>query len=228
MKIITPTTINKIIWEGSLKPLGDVSVKDGAQTARVTLGEPVSWPVEQVLKGETVEPWTPPSEDQRYMLVRLACTLHPPDDDLARYSEATLTTFLRACSGTGSVLVHDLYPKNITAANQDISRVCLGTDMKFSEAIQKNGAEIVFQKAFPVVQAYGLGETHPYWRFCHHDEYPLIGAFFVYFVLAAPGDGIGIALGIELITMLQTRFGSIRLGLPEDAYAHIFQTISLL
>jgi hypothetical protein len=89
------------------------------------------------------------------------------------------------------------------------------------------GAKFEFQKAFPAVQAYGLGESHPYWRFHHHDEHPLVDTFFVYFVLAAPVDGIGIALGIELITLLQTRLGSIRLGLPEEAYAYIFRTISL-
>ena len=231
MNIITPTKIDKILWEGSLKLIGDSSATEVLHTARVTLGEPVSWPVERVLKGETVTPWMPPSKDQRYVLARLACMLHPLEDEGTRYSEATLTTFLRACSGTGPVVAYDLYPKNITAENKEKCCIRLGTDLKFSETMQaelpKVGAEIEFQKASPIVQAYGLGESHPYWRFRHHDEHPLFGTFFVYFVLAVPIDGIGIALGIELITLLQTRFGSIRLGLPEDAYAYIFRTISL-
>ena len=79
MRIITPTEIERVAWEGYLEPLGEV-FKAHTIRSRVTLGEPAWWPAEQALEKETGKQWVPPSGDRRYTLVRLACTLHPLPD----------------------------------------------------------------------------------------------------------------------------------------------------
>ena len=52
MRIITPTEIDNVAWEGCLEPLGEV-FKDVRSLPRVTLGEPSWWPAEQAMESET-------------------------------------------------------------------------------------------------------------------------------------------------------------------------------
>jgi len=230
MRIITPTEIEHVVWEGVLEPVGEV--KRGAESARVTIGEPAAWSVEEAMEAETGKTWTAPAGDQRYKLVRLVFTLHPPEDSRTRYTEATLSAYLRPRNGSGTVFAHDLYPQRITAAgNKSKFSVGLGADLKFTEAIQaglpKAGFEIEFQQVFPVVQSYGLGESSPYWRFSHHSANPLIGCLSVYIVLAVSGKTNNVEIGIELVATQETKFGFIRLGLPEEARAYILRTIEV-
>ncbi len=117
MKIITPTEIEQVAWEGTLAPLG-ATFKDPVPLPRVTIGEPAFWSAEQALEGETGKKWSPPATGERYTLVRLACTLHPPDSSRTRYAEATLTADLRPRQGERLIVAHDLYPQRLTAEDK--------------------------------------------------------------------------------------------------------------
>jgi hypothetical protein len=128
------------------------------------------------------------------------------------------------------VVAHDLYPQRLTAETKGKFTVGLGPDLKFAEVFEASlfevGAEIEYRKAFPIIQGYGLGESRPYWQFAHHAANPLLGCQSVYAVLAAPQDAGGVRLSVELIATLETRFGGIiRVGLPEEARAHVSRMI---
>lgn len=228
MRIITPAEIERVAWEGDLKPLGE-TFRGPTSLSRATLGEPAWWSAEQAMEGETGKTWTPPAGDRRYALVRLACTLHPPAEAQTRYTEATLTVYLRPRQGAGTVVAHDLYPQRLTAEDKGKFTVGLGPDLKFAKTFEvsllKVGAEIEYHKVFPVIQGYGLGESRPYWQFAHHAAHPLLGCQSVYVVLATPGDAGGVQLSLELTATTETRWGMIRLGLPEEAQAHLSRAI---
>jgi len=226
MRIITPTEIESedVAWEGYLEPLGE-TFKSGVSRPRVTLGKPKWWPAE-ALKAETGQDWSPPADDRRYTLLRLACTLHPPGDPRTRYTEATLDAYLAPRYGAGSVVAHDLYPQRLSADEQAKFSVGLGPDLKFAKLLEAKlfevGAEIEYHKAFPVIQSFGLGESHPYWRFAHHAANPLQGSQFVYAVLDAPGETEDVRLSISLVATLETRYGGlIRVGSPEEVRAYV-------
>src|SRR5450755_1173204 len=102
MHIETPTTIDQIAWEGNLVSLGQ-SFAGSDTAAHVTLGEPVWWPAEQAMANETGKTWTPPTDARQYTLVRLACTLYPSTDARIRFTEATLTLYLRPKTGDSTV-----------------------------------------------------------------------------------------------------------------------------
>ena len=230
MRIITPTEIEHVAWEGYLEPLTE-AYKGDTPSPRVTLGEPAWWPAEKAMEGETGKKWTPPAGDRRYTLLRLACTLHPPGAPRARYTEARLSAYLRPRhSGlAGTVVAHDLYPQRLTADDKGKFTIGLGPDLKFTPAFEASlfevGAEIEIHKAFPVIQGFGLGESRPYWQFAHHEARPLLGCQSVYAVLDAPQHAGGVRLSVELVATLQTRYGPIRVGLPEEARAHVSRTI---
>lgn len=61
------------------------------------------------------------------------------------------------------------------------------------------------RKAFPVIQAFGLGEhllaVH------HHATYPLVGCQSVYVVVAAPKNAQGVRLSVEFVAAVETRWG---------------------
>ncbi len=76
-----------------------------------------------------------------------------------------------------------------------------------------------------MIQGFGLGERRPYWRFAHHSANPLLGSQCVYLVVAAARDAGDVQIGIELVATLETRYGPIRVGLPEQAQAQISRTI---
>ena len=228
MRITTPTEIAQVAWEGELEPLGEV-YKSAALRPRVTLGEPAWWPAEQALEKETGKPWSPPAGGRHYTLLRLACTLHPPGEARARYSEAALGLYLRPQrAASGPVVAHDLFPQRITVERTTTLKTGLGPDLKFAELVDISlfevGAEIEFHQAFPVVQGYGLGESRPYWQFAHHEAHPLLGCQSVYAVLDAPEDAGGVRLSVELVATLDTGFGPIRVGLPGEVRAYVGRT----
>jgi hypothetical protein len=236
MRIITPTEIEHVAWEGHLEPLGE-TFKGTESLPRVTLGEPVWWPAEQAMEGETGVKWTPPlrqaqdiaAGDRRYTLLRLACTLHPPAEARTLYKEVTLTAYLRPRHDVGRVVAHDLYPQRLTVEEKGTFKVGLGPDLKFAGLVDVSllelGAEIEYQQVYPVIQGYGLGESRPYWQFAHHEAHPLLGCQSVYAVLDAPEDAGGVRLSVELIAKGETRWGPITVGLPQEAQAHLSRTI---
>ena len=228
MRLITPTVIEQVAWEGYLEPLG-ATFRSATGLPRVTLGEPVAWSA-QALESETGKKWSPPLGDRRYSLLRLACTLHPLDDSRAHYTETTLTAHLRSRDGIGHVLAHDLYPQRVTAETKGKTSLTLKPDFKFAQVIEfapgEAGVEIEHHDVFPVIQAYGLGESQPYWKFDQHPAHPLIGCQSVYLVLAAPSDSGAVRLSVELIATVESRFGPLRVGLPQDARASLSRVIA--
>jgi hypothetical protein len=232
MQLVTPSAIQHVAWEGTLEPVEGAAVKALALTPLplVTIGEPVAWDAAQALEVQTGQHWSPPlggpDGPRHYTLVRLDCTLHPPQDAYAhmRYSEATLTAYLRPRDGVRPVIAYDVYPQRITATDTQNLSLKLGPDLKFGP-VNVNLAEvkvdIQHHNTFPVIQAYGLGESKPYWQFATHATRPLLGCQSVYMVMAAPQDAHGVRVLVELIATLETRFGPLRLGLPQSASAHV-------
>jgi len=221
MRIVTPTEIERVAWAGYLEPLGQTFRI--ADLPRLTLGEPTIWPPE-ALESETGKKWSPPASDRRYALLRLACTLHKPDDPRTRYTEATLAADLHPLQGAGSVIAHDLYPQRVTATSSSKSVLALKPDFQFYDvglSLGEVGVEIEHHNAFPVIQAFGLGESRPYWQFARHEASPLLGCQSVYVVLAAPKDS-GVRLEIELTVRMETRYGPIRVGLPDEVRARVY------
>lgn len=126
-------------------------------------------------------------------------------------------------------MAHDLFPQRLTADSKRKFTLGLGPDLKFAQAFEAKlanvGAEIEYQQAFPVIQGFGLGESRPYWQFSHHAANPLLGCQSVYLVVAAPTGADGVRLSIELTAELQTRFGPLRVGPPQEAQANLSWTI---
>jgi hypothetical protein len=230
MRIITPTEIEQVAWEGTLEPQG-AAFKDPAALPKVTIGEPTFWAAEQALAGETGKRWSPPGDGKRYTLVRLACTLHPPAAPRTRYAEATLTATLSPRGGARLIVAHDLYPLRATADSKRTYTVKLSPALKFADAVDAKlgeaGAEIEYHHVFPVIQGFGLGERQPYWRFAHHAASPLLGSQSVYLVVAAPRDAGDVQVAVALVANVETRFGPFRAGLPESAQAYVVRTIAV-
>lgn len=225
MRIVTPTEIEEIAWDGYLEPPGD-RMRSLEPLPRVTLGEPAWWPAEVALEAETGQTWTPPRPGRHYTLLRLALTLHPPEERRTVYTEATLRAYLRAARGHGApVVAHDLFPRRTTAERKGTISLGLGPDLKFGGlaevSVGEVGAEIEFHRVYPVVQAFGLGEPGPYWRFAHHGSNPLLGCQSVYAVLDAPKDAGGVRLSVELVATLETRTGPLRVKVPDEAHANL-------
>ena len=194
------------------------------------MGEPVWWPAEQALKNETGKEWAPPAGGRRYTLVRLSCTLHPLEESRTRYTEVTLTVYLRPRSAVGTVVAHDLCPLRETAETKGKFTVSLGPELKFAPStdvkLGEIGAEIEFRKVFPVIQAFGLGESQPYWQFKNDATVPLLGSQSVYLVVAAPEQAGGVRLSVELVATVETRYGPVRVGLPTEARTHLSKLVS--
>lgn len=230
MRIITPEEIEQAAWEGALASAAVSFSKGVTAGPRVTIGEPVWWPAEQALKSETGKEWARPAGGRRYTLVQLSCTLHPPAEARTRYTEVTLTAHLRPHLAGGTAIAHDLYPQRVTAERQGKFTVDLGPELKFGPTtnlkLGEVGAEIEFRRVFPVIQAFGLGESQPYWQFKADATAPLLGSQSVYLVVAAPEQAGGVRLDIDLVATLETRFGPIRVGLPEEARTHLNWEIS--
>ena len=228
MRIVSPTEIERVAWEGALEPLGE-AFRSSTALPRVTLGEPACWPPAQALESQTGKAWSPPAGDRRYTLVQLTCTLHPPPERRTHYSTATLTAYLSPRYGSGRAWAHDLYPRRLAEESKTTFSIALGPDLKFAEAFELSlleaGAEVEVHKAFPVIQGYGLGESRPYWRFARYAAHPLQGCQSVYLVLSAPPAAEGVRLTLELVAELETRYGPIRAGLPEEARAHVSRVV---
>ena len=208
LTITTPTTIEEVAWEGILEPTGE-AYRD-TDVPRVSLAEPKSWTLDNdAMKSKTGEDWISPDDQKRYKLLRLAFTLHELKDKRSRYTEATLRAYLKP---PAKVLAHDLYPRRVNAEDsKKTASIELGPSLKFSEAVSlsgpKAGVKIELQPISPVVQAFGLGESNPYWTYKDSKRNQLIGSLFVYLVLEAPKEMERVDLGIELEAAMESRFG---------------------
>jgi hypothetical protein len=228
MKIITPTELEKIAWEGELDTQIDMFKGPGVK-ARVAIGEPVSWPAEQAVQSQTGQAWSPPSGDRRYTLVRLALNLYPAGDAHIYYTQATFTAFLRPKNGAQPVIALDLYPQRLTAETRGKFNLTLKPELKFASLLDASllalGAEIETIQVFPLIQAFGLGEAKPSWQFTGSPANPLLGCQSVYLVVSAPADSGGVRLSLELTARLETRYGPLQLSMPQAARTNLSRLI---
>lgn len=229
MRIATPTEIESAAWEGALEPMVE-TYSEITPSLRVTLGEPAWWSAEQIMENVGGKKWVSPSGHRRYVLLRMACALHRPTDARTGYVEATFTMYLRPRQGAQPVVAYDLYPQDLAAETRGKFTVGLGEALKFSAPTGSGpedvGVEIEYHQVFPVIRGYGLGESSPYWQFARDDRERLLGCQNFYVVLDVPREAGGVQLNVELIATLETRWGAITVGLPEEAYPHTSRMIS--
>jgi len=55
MRIVTPTEIDRVAWEGYLEPLGQTF--RSASLPRVTPGEPEGWPAAEAMESRLGKKW---------------------------------------------------------------------------------------------------------------------------------------------------------------------------
>jgi len=226
MQIITPVSIEHVAWEGELAAPSIVYTTGGASRPVISIGQPEVWPVGKALESETGKKWVPPLGDAKYWLVRLACTLREPPRP-AEITEATQTLFLRPqphSAGEKSAYAQNLFPQRLGVEDKSTFTFGLGPELGFVDGssikVGELGATIEYRKVFPVIQAYGLGESAPSWVFKPHSAYPLVGSQFVYAVLVARAPATGLRTHIEVTVTTQSAFGPVKYGLPEEAHQH--------
>lgn len=223
MLIITSSEIEAVAWEGELLlPNVTMSGVRGPKPI-VTIGQPEVWPVDKALESETGKKWIRPLGDAKYWLVRLACTLRKPPDRVA-ITEATQTLFLRPLpnsAGEKSAYAQNLFPQRLGVEDKSIFNFTLGPELGFADGSSikagELGATIEYRKVFPVIQAYGLGESSPSWVFKPHAANPLTGCQSVYAILVARAPATGLRGHIEVTVTTQTALGPIKYGTPQEA-----------
>ena len=236
MHIFTPVDIESVAWEGELVFPDTLRSADRPQPPVVTLGQHELWPAAEALEPEVGRKWTPPLGGADYWLLRLACTLRDSDGSpkVSRRPvvEATQSLYLRprnAGAGEGAAYAYSLFPDRLTVEDKAEFSVSLGPELTFISGLGikpgEIGATITYRKAFPVIQGYGAGEPSPSWVFKAHAAHPLAGSQFVYAVVAARTGAGGARASVELTATVDTRWGPVRLGLPETARANLSFTI---
>ena len=221
--LITPTTIERIAWEGELSSSTErYGSSDGA--TKVTLGQPTHW-TPQALEALTGTKWTAPANGRLHTLIRLDSTLHPPAAG-QRYREATLIAEMRPIGSDGRALAHDLLPQRKLAEEQGKFTIKLAPSFKFADGsgIEAGEASVEIQhhNVYPTIQAFGLGEDNPYWQFSRHDTQPLLGTQSVYLVASLPAAAVALRLKIALLATVESnRFGLSRLLTPDTANSQL-------
>jgi len=226
MLIITPAEIESVAWEGELWMSGVAKTAAGNPNPVLTIGQTEIWPVERALENETGKKWTPPLGDAKYWLVRLACTLRELPRGVV-ITEATQTLYLRPRpnnAGEKSAYAQNLFPQRLGVEDKSTFNFTLGPELGFADGssvkVGELGATIEYRKVFPVIQAYGLGESAPSWVFKPHTANPLMGCQSVYAVLVARSPATGLRGHIEVTVTTQSAFGPIKYGTPQEARQH--------
>lgn len=230
--IVTPLEIESVVWEGELVPSAATRGAGPAQRPVAAIGKHEVWPAAQALEAETGKKWTPPLGGADFWLVQWACTLREPGGS-PTIAEATQTLYLRphnpaagerAAGGGYAAYAYSLFPDRLTVEDQAEFSASLTPELKFSPVEVEAGglgAKIQYRKVFPVIQAYDVGTPTPYWVFKRHAAHPLAGSQFVYAVVAAQAGAGGVRGSVELVVTVESRFGPLRLGLPQEAMAHV-------
>ncbi len=227
MHFVTPSEIKSVAWEGELVAPAVAMGGRSPRSVVAALGQPEIWPAAQALEIETGRKWTPPLGGADFWLLRLACTLREPEGRPALTS-AEQRLFLRprnAAAGENAAYAHSLLPLRLGVEDKSEINASLGPELKFSEfglKVGEVGANIEYRKVFPAIQAYGLGQPSPWWKFRAHLAHPLAGSQYVYAVVAALDGAGGVRASVELVATVETSWaGLVRLGLPEEARAHL-------
>ena len=228
MHIITPDKIEKVAWEGELVASTlSMDWKGPRDSIVAAVGQPETWPAARALEPLVGQKWTPPLGGADFWLLRLACTLREPPGR-PTLTEAEQRLYLRPRNRQASrdtTYAYSLLPDRLSVEDKGEFNVKLGPELQFTSgagvSVGEIGATIQFRQVYPVIQSYGLGEPEAGWRFRAHRAFPLEGSQFVYAVIAARPGANGVRASVELIATIKTRFGPLRFGLPEEAYAHL-------
>ncbi len=232
MKIVTPTEIESVAWEGDLAaPTVSFGPKSPTRLT-ATIGKPAIWAVADALENEVGQKWTPPLGNADYWLVRLACTLRDPSG-MQTITAAQQRLYLRPQNHQAdddTTYALSLFPDRLGVEDKGEISASLGPEMKFAGGsefkVGQLGAKIECRKVFPVIQSYGAGESAPYWVFKPHAAHPIEGSQFVYAVVAAKAGSGGIQAYVELVATVEARLGGlIRLGTPEEVRPYTKFTI---
>jgi len=229
MRIVTPTEIESVAWEGELILPPTMMSAGHPERPVVTLGRPAIWPAGEALENEVGQKWTPPLGDADYWLVRLACTLREPPGR-PRIVEATETLYLRPQEGNGGeTYAYRLFPERGSVETKIEFSVKLDPELKFEGGLEVKpgeiGATIEYRRVYPVIQSYDAGQDAPYWVFRSHAAHPLDGTQFVYAVVVTkPAASVARAF-VSLTATVETRFARVRFGLPREAQARLDFTI---
>jgi len=232
MEITTPSAIPLVAWEGALEAPPVAMAPKGAAPVVVTIGRPEVWAAAEALQNEVHRPWTPPLGLEGAWLVRFACTLRAPGPP-GRITEARQNVYLtprHAAAPAGSAYAFSLFPERLTVEDsQPEFHFNLGPELTFASGagfkVGELGVKIQYRRVFPAIQSYGAGEPAPYWVFKPRALHPLEGTQFVYAVVAARVGAGGARGALEVIVTVEDRFGVFRLGLPEEARAHVGFTV---
>lgn len=226
---LDPQQADALAWDGALEPLGE-TMRSAPMPPRISLGQPAIWDAAAAVKSELGRDWTQPRADLAYVLVGLACTLHPLTDGDGRYATARLEAYLRPRYGPGPAFAHDLFPLRHTVQDKGKFTVGLTPELKFAQAIDAKLLEVGVEKehtaVYPVIQAYGLGEPNPYWEFQQHSQFPLQGSQKLYLLAAGPAD-VPLALRLNLVATVEyRRWGLIPYGPPQSATDRLTFTLT--
>lgn len=228
MRFVTPTEIESVAWEGELVAPAVAMHPKGGRAVVAALGHPEIWPAARALEAEVGQKWTPPLGGADFWLLRLACTLREPAGRPALVS-AEQRLFLRPrnpAASEGAAYAYSLFPERLGIEDKAQVAAKLGPELKFTSgagaSLGEIGATVEYRKVYPVIQAYGAGGPAPWWAFQAHPAHPLAGSQFVYAVVAARAGAGGVRASVELIAAVETTWaGVLRLGLPEEARAHL-------
>lgn len=229
MYIPLPDTIETVAWEGELEP---PAVSKGVRGAApvVTLGRPEVWAAADLEK-VVGKPWTPPLRtpplrtppqgDAAYWLVRLVCSLRRPARERIVEAEQRVVLQPDRRADAAEVYAHSLYPDRQSVEETRERALKLSPELKIAGLVEGSVAEaavtLEYKRVFPVIQSYDVGTPHPSWRFKPHAAHPLEGSQYVFAVIAARPADLVIQAAVEVAVTLETRFGPLRFGLPDNA-----------
>lgn len=224
MQIVTPTTLDQIVWQGNLEPdAKELQPKTPARPA-AALGQVEIWPA-SALEQAFGKPWNPPLGNADFWLIRVACTLRNPGG-METITNAELVLDLRPINfqaAAEATYAFSLLPDLVTVDNPAEFEARLNPELTFgkdmSVKLGQVGVTITFRNVFPIIQAYDVGTPTPSWRFRAHANRPLDGDQFCYAVIAAHPGADGIFGEVALFATLDTQFGPLRFGTPREASA---------
>lgn len=163
----------------------DVINKDITTGTRVSLGKyHVAFiPPLKYVSSET--PITPDRAKWDLYLISIPFTIHQLDKGVHFTNIQFHVQMLN-----NKITAFDLLPKEVTRKEETTKTYTLSPSLKFKGFEGKIGdfqSKIIFEKLYPIINAYGIGESQFYWIFKEHDSQPDIsGVKYALIVLEVP------------------------------------------
>jgi hypothetical protein len=167
----------------------------------VSLGKPNFWKLEQPSQRSARDI----QEANEFYLARIAFSIKTKTDPI---DEAKLSIELKSPMGT--VTAFDMFPRAQVDEKITNMKLILSPELKFSNLIEASVAKfetsIENVRIVPVVDAFGVGESEPYWLFRNHKKHPLRGIRIVYLIIEKPYKASAV-MKLEITAHLKTRKG---------------------